>query len=32
MTKPQRYAAGGLVVGVLIGALTGVGAKIKQKV
>jgi hypothetical protein len=31
MTKPQKYAAGGLIVGVLVGALTGVGAKVKSK-
>jgi hypothetical protein len=31
MSKPQKYLAGGLVIGVLVGALTGVGAKVKSK-
>lgn len=31
MSKPQKYALGGLVVGVLVGALTGVGTAVKKK-
>jgi hypothetical protein len=32
VTKPQKYAAGGVIVGLLIGVFTGVGGAIKRRV